>query len=358
MEFERWEFGRWIPVKRRFPRMTGAIVRKAWRGAALLLIVPLVAGWAQPTRTGMELAANDPPAKDTVSSPAPPERITDDFLARWPVLFRENWSEGLKIAGRDPNGRWSRTMVNDTKWHKQHGEQQVLTYPGQNGQTFDPFSIVRQAGKSWLRITARATPKKELKAAWNQPIQSGVLANYRTFGFTYGYTEARVIMPDVHGSWPAFWLLPNDKKWPPEIDVFELLNPASGKEGGITKIHVNTHWWSKPAKGHAGKGGYVNLPNGGKVTDPHVYGVLWTKDYVAHYIDRQRVMVVPNPANEPGVREGVHKPMHLIFTLAMGGQWPGPVAMDKLPTHMDITDIGVWGLPDHRAMNGDTPEAR
>ena len=315
--------------------------------------------WAQPTLVGTELAASDNPAgASNSSSPAPPERITDQFLARWPSLLRENWSEGLKLEGRDAGGRWSRTMVNDTKWHKEHGEQQVFTFPGQNGQTFNPFSVVQHSGKSWLRITARATPKEELKAAWNQPIQSGVLANYRTFGFTYGYVEARAILPDVHGTWPAFWLLPNDRKWPPEIDVFEQLNPASGKEGGIGKVHVIAAWWRKANKGHMARGGYVDIPNGGKTTEPHVYGVLWTKDYVAHYIDRQRVMVTPNPGDEPGVVEGVHKPMHLIFNLAMGGQWPGPVAMDQLPTYMDVTDIAVWGLPDTRAMNGGTPTNR
>lgn len=316
----------------------------AWAKRLLLLaMLPLTIAWAEPTSIPMEIAAAEP--EPAGATRMPPERITDQMLAGWPRLFHEDWSQGLKLFGKDSGGRWSRTMVNDVKWHKEHGEQQVYTLPGQNGQKYNPFSIVKHSGKSWMRITARVTPPDELKAAWKQPFQSGVLTNFRSLSFTYGYFEARVIMPNVHGAWPAFWTLPNDRKWPPEIDVFEHLNHENGKEGGITKVHINTHWWSKPAKGHAGKGGYVDLPNGGKVTDPHVYGVLWTKDLVAHYIDRQRVMVVPNPANEPGVREGLHKPMHLIFNLAMGGKWPGPVDKSKLPTHMDFTDIGVWGLP-------------
>lgn len=319
-------------------RSSGRSDRLAWVAALLWAL-----GCAQPASTASGAAAvkNDA-TKATLGAP---ERITDQMLAGWPVLFREDWSKGLRLFGKDPGGRWSRTMVNDTKWHKNHGEQQVYTYPGQNGQTFNPFSIVKNSGKNWLRITARVTPPNELRAAWHQPFQSGVLTNYRSLGFTYGYFEARVILPNVHGAWPAFWTLPNDRKWPPEIDVFESLNHENGKEGGITKVHVNTHWWSKPAKGHAGKGGYVDLPNGGKITDPHVYGVLWTKEFVAHYIDRQRVMVVPNPQDEEGVRQGLHKPMHLIFSLAMGGKWPGPVDESKLPAHMDITDVSVWGLP-------------
>lgn len=317
----------------------------AWaRLLVCLVALPLTIGWAPPPSAAIEIAAAAD-SKPRAPASAAPERITDAMLAGWPKLLSEDWSQGLKIVGRDPDGRWSRTMSNGVKWHEHHGEKHVLTFPGQNGQTFDPFSIVRHDDKHWLRITARVTPPGELKAAWNQPIQSGVLTNFRTFGYTYGYVEARVILPDVHGAWPAFWTLPNDNKWPPEIDVFEFLHPASGREGGVRKVFVNTHWRSNAPKGRSSKGGYVDLPNGGKVTDPHVYGVLWTKDFVAHYIDRRRVMVVPNPADEAGVAEGLHKPMHLIFSLAMGGQWPGPVDMKKLPASMEVTDIGVWGLP-------------
>lgn len=306
------------------------------------LALLLTGAWAEPRKPALEVAATDP---EPAARPIPPQRITQAMLARWPRLLREEWREGLTIAGRERNGRWSRTMSNGVKWHKEHGERQVYTYPGQNGQTFDPFRLVERDGKRWLRITARATPAGERKAAWNQPIQSGVLANYRSFAFTYGYVEARVVLPDAHGAWPAFWLLPNDNKWPPEIDVFEHINHVDGRQGGLTKVHVNSHWWRKATKGRAARGGYIDLPKGGRVTEPHLYGVLWTRDYIAHYIDRERVMVVPNPGNEPGVVEGLHKPMHLIFTLTMGGQWPGPVAMDKLPVHMDITDIGVWQVP-------------
>src|SRR5690349_2503309 len=131
-----------------------------WRVRAfgLILILPLTMAWAQPTITGAELAATEVAAADSSGpSQSPPERITNEFLARWPNLLREDWSDGLKIDGRDPGGRWIRTMVNDTKWHKEHEEKQVFTYAGQNGQTFNPFTIVKHNDKSWLRITARAT---------------------------------------------------------------------------------------------------------------------------------------------------------------------------------------------------------
>src|SRR5579885_782582 len=43
------------------------------------------------------------------------------------------------------------------------------------------------------------------------------------FTFKYGYIESRVKVPAGQGLWPAFWTLPADYSWPPEIDAMEIL---------------------------------------------------------------------------------------------------------------------------------------
>jgi hypothetical protein len=136
---------------------------------------------------------------------------------------------------------------------------------------------------------------------------SGMINSYPGFYRTYGFFEARIKMPPGNGMWPAFWLLPMDGSWPPEIDVVEWL----GREP-LTE-YIGTH--SAIGGGNVPQGGPYPIPDG--AADFHDYGVDWQLNSISFTFDGQTVVTFPTPAD-------MHKPMYWILNLALGGGWAGP----------------------------------
>ena len=165
-----------------------------------------------------------------------------------------------------------------------------------------PFSL----SNGILAITA--TP---VSSAPGLPYTSGEITTARSFAQTYGYFEMSAKLPAGQGMWPAFWLLPANGTWPPELDVMEALgnNP--------TTIYATTH---------SGIGG-PNVTNGltigvdNTTTGFHTYAVDWEPDIITYYFDGNNIGSVPTPAD-------MNQPMYMLINLAVGGvgSWPGAAA--------------------------------
>ncbi|NEU14471.1 family 16 glycosylhydrolase [Methylobacterium sp. BTF04] len=169
----------------------------------------------------------------------------------------------------------------------------------------NPFSIKDGV----LDITAaHATPGIETPAGSGLDWTSGLITTYKSFSQLYGYFEVRAELPAGQGFWPAFWLLPADLSWPPELDVFEVL----GNDPGT--VYASTH----------SKIGGPNVTNTQIVTGIdtskgfHTYGVNWQADTITYYIDNNAVAKVATPSD-------MKKPMYMLLNLAVGdkGSWPG-----------------------------------
>lgn len=155
---------------------------------------------------------------------------------------------------------------------------------------------------------------------------SGMISSYGKFQQTYGKFEMRAKLPKGKGFWPAFWLLPTDLSWPPEIDIMEAV--------GITPNNISLTLHTPDGNGgDAGVGTYFVGPD--YTADFHTYTVDWQPTSITWYVDGiQRYQVTKNIPN---------KPMYIIANLALGGGWATtPDATTPFPSNLQIDYIRAY----------------
>ena len=167
------------------------------------------------------LAAVAPAAAETMPPPGWRLSFSDDFAS-------------LRLWDETADGVWEPLFPNGDHTHEK--ELQYYLDPRRAREpaahaALAPFLI----DENGLIIRASPVPIGERKFPKNLPYASGLLTTFRSFSFTYGYIEMRARVPKGKGLWPAFWLLPVDNTWPPEIDVMEVLG------GDTNEFHATVH---------------------------------------------------------------------------------------------------------------------
>ncbi|MGI6851212.1 family 16 glycosylhydrolase [Mesorhizobium sp. 1B3] len=188
----------------------------------------------------------------------------------------------------------------------------------------NPFSVEDGV----LTITAARAPEEIRPFINNYEYTSGMITSFESFSQTYGYFEIRADMPDTQGTWPAFWLLPADGTWPPELDVIEMRgqNP--------NQLVLTAH--------SEATGEHTQIRSVANVSDTegfHTYGLLWTQNELVWYFDDVEVARAETPPD-------MHDPMYMIANMGLGG-WAGTPA-DGLatPAEMKIDYIHAYQLGD------------
>src|SRR5262245_3776822 len=218
------------------------------------------------------------------------------------LVFSEDFNTFRPWRGR--SGVWRTTYGDgthqglDRRSLPTNGELQLYVDPdiqGPRGRLgLNPFSLNRGV----LEITAVPTPRELRPLLLNYGYMSGLITTQPSFSQTYGYFEMRARLPQGKGLWPAFWLLPEDQSWPPEIDVMESI-------GDPSQVFVTTH--SKAVQ----REGFERRVAPGVF---HVFAVSWDERNVIWYIDGREAGRHPTP-------DDMHKPMFMLANLAVGGQW-------------------------------------
>jgi beta-glucanase (GH16 family) len=196
----------------------------------------------------------------------------------------------------DGHPAWRTTFFGGDRTLPNNHEAEWYADPGPDG----PFRV----SNGILQITATPVAGLPRGAAY----RSGLITSQRLFSQRYGYFEMRAQLPRGRGMWPAFWLLPADGNWPPEIDVMEMLGDAP------TTYYVSLH--ARPGGKPLDAITRVHAPD--LSAGFHVFGVAWRPDRIRFYLDDAMVHESETPAD-------MHSPMYLLANLAVGGEgsWPG-----------------------------------
>jgi beta-glucanase (GH16 family) len=190
----------------RFPPMRLVVGRRRRRAAGLASAAFTAAIAAAIAGTGLAgcatTPAGPPPVRPSMTS-TPPSPAPDG----WRYLFDEEF-DGTAL---DPT-KWQHCYPWGTCTNAANGEAQW--YQSSNVEVRDGL----------LRIVARREPAVATVEGGprNYDWTSGLINTHSSFTMRSGRLEIRAKLPGGRAVWPAFWLLPADLRYPPEIDVFEL----------------------------------------------------------------------------------------------------------------------------------------
>lgn len=216
------------------------------------------------------------------------------------------------------------TSVNTSNWNIDNGNPNV----NHELEFYQAANATVTGGN--LVITARQ------QSMGGQPYTSAKLNTSGKFSVSAGRIEARISLPMVQGTWPAFWMLGtniNSVGWPQcgEIDIMEHVN--------TTNTILGTMHWN-------GGNGHVQYGSGTTTTpgDFHIYAIEWDNSSIRWYVDNT-LYVTGNIANNINNTGAFHLPFYIILNLAVGGDLPGSTVNNgALPTSMLVDYVRVYSI--------------
>lgn len=247
---------------------------------------------------------------------------------QWKTTFEDDFSKlNLQTA---TGGVWQPFYPWGGRSNVGNNELQYYVDPRQGGdvpgvQALEPYRIEDGV----LAIRASEVPAKLRGRSGGYAYASGLLNSAGHVHFLYGSVQIRAKVPKGRGLWPAFWLLPEDRTWPPELDILEVLGDDTNS------LHVTAHSGIGLASGAKSRQFGDHIRTDDLSEDFHVYGLTWTKETLVWSLDGRAIFETATPAD-------LHKPMFLVVNLAVGGDWPGaPDAGTPFPAAFLIDWIRV-----------------
>lgn len=170
---------------------------------------------------------------------------------------------------------------------------------------------------------------------------SGRVNSSQRVSFKHGKLEARIWLPRLaNGLWPAFWLMGEDLPqvgWPAagEIDILEAGHVDGIKAGTQERLFSgNIHWGTSPEDHQMWTTGAVTHHS--PITEGyHTFTMEWDERHLRFYLDNAKQHYYEATiTSDLGSSAYFHKPFHMLFNLAVGGDYPSiysPEEVSALP---------------------------
>jgi beta-glucanase (GH16 family) len=197
----------------------------------------------------------------------------------------------------------------------------------------------------------------ESKLSGSDDITSGRIDTRGKRDWLYGRFEARAILPEGLGTWPAIWMMPTDDAyggWPKsgEIDIMENVGYEPDRIYGTIHCYAYNHTIGTEKNG--------NITVQDVAHQYHVYAMEWFPDSISFFVDTIKYFTFDNQHMDWQTWP-FDKRFHWILNIAIGGEWGGThgVDMGMFPVRMTVDYVKVYQWdPNLAVRNGSRAAAR
>ena len=158
----------------------------------------------------------------------------------------------------------------------------------------------------------------------------------------YGRFEIRAKLPAGRGTWSALWALPTDWEygnWPlsGEIDIMEHV----GYDEDVIVTSLHNAALSGGAIGETDQHAYLKQPDACK--EFNLYTLEWTEEEIKIMVNGKISLHYPKEEKN-WAKWPFDKRFHLLFNIAVGGNWGGVKGIDDnvFPSKMEIDYVRVF----------------
>ncbi len=160
----------------------------------------------------------------------------------------------------------------------------------------------------------------------NMNYASGAITTRNKFAFTFGVVEARARLPQGQGLSSLFYLEPNNKRSPPEINIMNGL--------GQTPQTVSFNYKFYDINGAVRA--LVGSTGGADYSDAyHLFTVEWTPTAIRYYVDG---VLRGSYTGDSVLRDDAF----IVLSLAVGGAIPGNPTGAGFPQNFEVDYVRVW----------------